>query len=111
MDIEEEEKLRSKGTPEQKRGATNVDQDKCRICLEARQVVLSYFDHNQDPVGLVIPSILTIQGAYARISNISADHKWIKDEQFYIGNKLVEHKAGQHTSCLHEYVELRKIYP
>ena len=86
LDVEEEEKLRSKVTPEQTRGATNVYQDKCRICLEARQVVLSYFDHNQDPVGLVIPSILTIQGGYARTGNIRAYRKWINDETFYIGN-------------------------
>jgi hypothetical protein len=112
VDVEEKEAAAAKlGNHTQKRGATNVDQDKCRICLEARQVVRNYCKDGEDPIGEIIPSILTVGAAYARLSNIDADHKWIKDEKFYVGPKLVHHKAGQLTPCLYEYVELRKVHP
>ena len=95
----------------QMRGRTNVEEDKCRICLEARQVIYHWFDKGRDPVGDIMPSLLVVHGAHARISNIDDTHHWIKDEKFYVGPVLVEHKAGDYTASLYDHVELRKIHP
>ena len=110
-DIEKIEKKKSKDTHTQLRGPTNVDQDKCRVCLEARQVITDYFNPDEDPKGFILPSLLVVHGAHARLSNISPEHKWIKDEKFRVGGVEVHHKAGHGTVCLKEYVELRKLYP
>ena len=64
----------------QKRGADPAA-DKCRITFEARQAVSGYFD-SSDPVGHILPSVLVVKGAYARLSNITDDHKFIRDDVF-----------------------------
>ena len=90
-DIEIIEKEVAKDSQTQKRGPTNVEQDKCRVCLEARQTVTDYFDPDQEPEGHIDPSLLVVHGAHARLENISDEHTWIKDEKFKVGGVEVHH--------------------
>ena len=94
----------------QKRGL-NAGKEKLRVTFENRNAIFNYFDEDQEPVGVVLPSILLLIGAHARLSNISDDHRWIKHEEFYEGGELRVHLAGKKTECLKSYVELRKEKP
>ncbi len=59
-----------------------------------------------------MPSILVVKGGYARLDNISDDHKFIQDETFFVGDQKIEHKASASTrGLLRSYVELRKTRP
>ena len=94
----------------QKRGADPAG-DKCRITFEARQAVSGYFD-SSDPVGHILPSVLVVKGAYARLANITDDHKFIRDDVFWVGDEKIEHKAGQSSrGLMKSYVDLRKAKP
>ena len=94
----------------QKRGATSADESKVRVCLEARQAILNWLSIH-DPVGVILKSVFTVQGAHARASNIADNHTWIKTERFYVGGKLVVHEAGAKTECLWWFIELRPKFP
>ena len=63
--------------------------EKFRITFEARQAVESYFDIEVDPVDHVLPSCLILKGQYARLDNIDDNHRFIRDEIFWIGEKQV----------------------
>ena len=94
----------------QKRGADPAG-DKCRLTFEARQAVSGYFD-SSDPVGHILPSVLVVEGAYARVANITDDHKFIRDDVFWVGDEKIEHKAGQSSrGLMKSYVDLRKAKP
>ena len=56
-------------------------------------------------------SVLTVQGAHARLSNITDDHTWIKKERFHVGGKPLVHEVGVKTQCLWWFVELRPKFP
>ena len=110
--VEAEDLMRERADKQtQLRGMTNVDQDKARVCLEARQAIIGYFDDSRDPVGVIMPSLLVVHGAHAQLSNIDENHRRVADEKFYVGSKLCEFAAGSYTSSLFEYVELRKENP
>ena len=87
----------------QMRGADPAG-EKCRITFEARQAVSGFFQgHSGEdvpgdrPRSHILPSILVVKGGYARLDNIAADHTFVKDEVFWLGEKKVERKAGQKT--------------
>ena len=61
----------------QKRGSDPAG-EKCRITFEARQAVRGYFNGDaetggEEPTSLILPSILVVKGACARLSNIRDD--------------------------------------
>ncbi len=75
VEVEEEAAKQAEGKMTQKRGNTNVEEDKCRICLEARQAIYQWFDSDGKPVGDVMPSLLVVHGHHARASNIGDFHR------------------------------------
>lgn len=53
-----------------------------------------YFD-NGEPYGEVGPGALVVHSkTYARLSNISDEGTWVKDESFKVGGKLIVRKEG-----------------
>lgn len=100
----------------QKRGSDPAG-EKCRITFEARQAVVGYFNgdaenEGEEPKSLILPSILVVRGAYARLSNISDEGCFVRDECFWIGDHKVERFAGQSArGLMRSYVELRKKEP
>jgi len=101
----------------QKRGA-DPSGDKCRVTSEARQGVTGWFGGSVEPGeaeevrGHILDSILVVKGSYARLNNISDDHKFIEEEIFYVGDEKIVHRAGANTrGLLRSYVELRKKRP
>ena len=100
----------------QKRGSDPAG-EKCRITFEARQAVVGYFNGDaenggEEPKSLILPSILVVKGAYARLSNIDAEGCFVKDESFWIGEQKIERLAGQSArGLMRSYVELRKLEP
>ena len=89
--------------------------DRFRITYEPLIVVEKYFSENvQDiPVSSLRWASVVLPGStWGRLSNISDDHKFIKDEFFTVAGKPVERKAGQSAGKLfYTYVELRKKKP
>jgi len=100
----------------QKRGSDPAG-EKCRITFEARQAVKGYFNGDSETGGedvqsVILPSILVVKGAYARLSNIAGDHTFISHEVFWVGDQKIERFPGQSTKGLmRSYVELRKREP
>ena len=109
-ELEEKARLASKDQTQQARGRTSADEAKVRVTLEARQAILDWWGV-KDPTGVILPSVLTVHGAHARLANIGPDHRWIREEKFYLAGKLVVHKPGQHTPSLCYFVELRSTFP
>ena len=49
---------------------------------------------------------------HARLENISDDGRWLTDETFTVGKKVVQRKAGQSArGCLSGWLSLRKECP
>jgi hypothetical protein len=70
--------------------------EKVRWTYEARQEVHGYFDvANERPQGKVGKGLLVISGTHARLSNISANGTWLRDEKFEHNGRLVVRTAGQ----------------
>ena len=88
------------GTDESKKQGRGADADKARkfrVTLELRQVVKNYCstDPEAPPVGVMGKSLLIVGGSHCRLSNISANGKWLKDESFWVGKEHVQRWAGQ----------------
>ena len=97
--------------PEQKRGGEG-GHDKMRITLECRQGVRNYFDPDKDPEGYLLPTIVIMKGKWARLENIDDDHKWVKDESFWVGDEHIERQKGKGAGLtMYEMVEIRKKSP
>ena len=99
-EVEEQIKEVAKDQTQQSRGHTSADEAKVRVCSEARQAILNYFRETEAPKGVVVPSVLTVHGAHARLSNIDDKHRYINSEQFYVGEKLVKREVGTKIECL-----------
>ena len=98
----------------QKRACYGEGSDKFRVTLELRNVIYNWFSRDEDkqPVGAIPPALLVVYGSHGRLSNISSNHTFIKDEVFYIGSKRIERKAGSSTKGLMKsWVELREKHP
>lgn len=61
----------------------------------ARQAVTVYFDPEKEPKGVILDSILVVPGSHGRLENISAAGTYLQDEEFWLGNQLVQRKAGE----------------
>ena len=76
-----------------------------------RADICSWQDADSDPasapVGLMGKSLLAIGGAHCRLSNISADGKWLKDEVFWVGGERKVHLKGNSVGNL--MLEWRKL--
>ena len=95
----------------QKRGL-DAGGDKLRVTFENRNAVYFYLDEEKAPKGVLLPSLLLVHGAHARLSNIDDEHRWIKEETFWEGGVRKQHLAGHKTKGhLASYVELRKSNP
>ena len=98
----------------QKRAYYGDGSDKFRVTLELRNVIYNWFsrDEGKQPLGAIPPALLVVFGSHARLSNISSNHTFIKDEVFMVGSKRIERKAG--ASCrglMKSWVELREKHP
>ena len=65
-----------------------------RVSFVARQAVTDYFNPDRPPKGEILDSILVVPGVYGRLENISEAGLYIQDEEFWVGNTLVQRKAG-----------------
>jgi len=93
----------------QLRSKAHSEADRFRVTLELVQVVRGYFDEAVEPKGEIGKSALILIGVHARLSNISDEETWIKDEHFTVGGKEVLRKAGQSTKgVMRTWVELRR---
>ena len=68
-----------------------------------------WFNIDVDPTGHILESVLILKGQYCRVSNIDNDHKFIRDETFWVGDQQIVRKAGQSAGNLaYSLIELRK---
>ena len=93
------------GAPPEKSTLTRADgkseEDKFRITYEARQVLVGYFEKGEEkPFCIVEKGLLVCAGKHCRLSNISADGKWIRDEKFIYAGVQTERKAGESVGNL-----------
>ena len=79
----------------QQRGRGCAEQSRFRVTLELCQAVYNYFDERLEPEGQIMKSSLVVVGVHARLSNISDEGCYIKDECFTLHGKQVLRKAGQ----------------
>ncbi len=89
--------LAAKGeTMQQLRGHDNEAATKFRITVELRQLILNYFSRTEDPIGVLGPSLVVVGGAtHCRLSNISADGRWLESETFVVNGKEVRRIKGR----------------
>ena len=66
----------------QLRGNQESGAEKYRITVELAQVVRNYFDAELDPVGELAQTLVIVPGTHARLSNISDEGTFLKDEVF-----------------------------
>ena len=93
----------------------NHQDDRFRITYEPLIALEKYFDGNVEEVPLSYlkwASVVLPGTTWARLSNISDHHTFIKDEFFIVAAKQVQRKAGDSAGKLfYSYVELRKKKP
>ena len=85
--------------PFQKRGWDDDQASKFRITVELRQVVKGWF-RSGTPTGELADSLVIVPGVHARLSNITADGRWLKTEKFWIGRKKVVRIAGRKVGLI-----------
>ena len=82
------------GGKTQKRGHGVSEQEMYRVTFEVTQVVDNYFNSSEEPKGRVLPSALVLSGSHARLSNLSDEGTFVKDEHFTFRGKEVLRRAG-----------------
>ena len=71
--------------------------------------MLHYFDETKEPMGVIYPSSLILNGAHARLSNIDDAGNFIRDEAFVLKGKEVLRKAGSSArGLMRPWVKLRR---
>jgi len=96
----------------QMRGTATDGDDKVRVTFRNRLAIFKYYQEGEEPVGAVLPTIIIVHGAHARLSNIDDEGRWIETEQFYSSGEKIIHKAGASAGgALSSYVALRKEKP
>ncbi len=111
--LDEELEMDAKAAAESslRRGLAHSEQTKFRVTYEATQAVLGYFSKDQ-PIGVVFRGLLVVSGVHARLSNISAEGKWIEDEEFVYKNKRTVRKAGKAAGrILESFRKIRTLRP
>ena len=78
----------------QLRANRETQSERYRITYEARQLLHNYYKPDEKPRGSVWKGLVLVQGAHARLDNISEDGKWIETETYKYKGKTVTHKAG-----------------
>ena len=80
---------------------------------EARQLLTNHLGSAEEAVtGLVGKGLLVVPGQWARLSNISADGKWLRTERFKIGAKEIAHSQGGSVGrILEAYRKVRASHP
>ena len=88
-------------------------EERFRITYEARQLLSNLLGSAEEAVtGLVGKGLLVVPGQWARLSNISADGKWLKTERFKIGAKEIVHSQGASVGrILEAYRKVRASHP
>ena len=100
-----------------KRGSLTIQghsgEERFRITYEARQLLRNIFASPEEPVtGSVGKGLLVVPGQWARLSNISADGKWLNTERFKIGAKEFVHSQGASVGrILEAYRKVRASHP
>ncbi|CAE7826855.1 unnamed protein product, partial [Symbiodinium sp. CCMP2592] len=91
----------------------HANEERFRITYEARQLLRNVYGDPETPVlGVVGKGLLVVPGQWARLSNISADGKFIEAEHFKVGSKTI--LRGQGTSAgriLESYRKVRQSHP
>ena len=71
------------------------------MTYEARQALYGLCSDSGSPLfGKVLPGLLVVHGAHARLSNIDSSGKFISDESFEFQGRLVVRKAGSSAGRL-----------
>ena len=110
-EMDEVQEDRCEGQTQLRGKATDGD-DKLRVTFRNRLGIFKFFQEDEVPVGAVLPTVMIVHGSHARLDNIDDEGKWIETEQFYLGETLVTHTAGESArGCLASYVALRKEKP
>ena len=80
---------------------------------EARQLLSNLLGSAEEAVtGLVGKGLPVVPGQWARLSNISADGKWLRTERFKIGAKEIVHSQGASVGrILEAYRKVRASHP
>ena len=84
-----------------------------RITYEARQVVLDYCKPGAtEPKGVVWTGLVLTGGVRCRLSNISSDGRWLKDELFRVRGKDVQRKKGEKVgNIMQGWRDIRSNHP
>ena len=91
----------SKSGQKQKRSLADADASRFRVTYEARQALYGLCSDSGSPLfGKVLPGLLVVHGAHARLSNIDSSGKFISDESFEFQGRLVVRKAGSSAGRL-----------
>ena len=86
--------------------------EKCRITFEARQAISGYFSGDPTKIqGHILPSVIVLKGSWGNLQNIDENGRFKKDENFYVGDVMVEHKMGKKTQKMASLVALRTKRP
>ena len=89
------------------------EEPKPQLTYEARQLLSNLLGSAEEAVtGSVGKGLLVVPGQWARLSNISADGKWIRTERFKIGAKEFLHAQGASVGrILEAYRKVRASHP
>ena len=81
---------------QQHRGENALGQYNFRVTVDCEQRIYGYCDEECDePIFDMGTTIVTFAGAHLRMSNVSADDRWLEDEELWVGGKHVVRKAGE----------------
>ena len=97
---------------QQTRGCETEGADKFRVTVECRQVIYNYLK-DEDPKGVMGPTLLVVGGTHCRLSNIDKDGRWIRSEKFVYEGKETVRIAGEkaHVQLMKTWRALRVEAP
>ena len=87
-DSDDEDDMRYAATDghQQHRGENALGQGKFRITIDCEQRIYGYCDEAcEEPISDMGTTSVTFAGAHLRIRNVSADDRWLEDEEFWVG--------------------------
>ena len=87
-------------------------EEKYRITYEARQKIYGIVgDAGEKLIGEVGKGLLVFSGPHQRLSNLDDEGKYIEDDQFQVGDYIIQHKKGEQCKSMKAFISLRKEHP
>ena len=87
-------------------------EEKYRITYEARQKIYGIVgDAGEKLIGEVGKGLLVFSGPHQRLSNLDDEGKYIEDDQFQVGDFIIQHKKGEQCKSMKAFIKLRKEHP